>query len=380
MEQAMAVQTAAAPQTSLRAMFGMGQGQVQGDAFAMIFQQLMAGDADQLADLLAQMSGNIQDEAEDMGTKLAAEMLAMMPGMPIQVQDLATMLQSDSAVAQNTVELLSATMNTPQGRTQLPAILSQLEGLSQTAAEETEEDPLPELAPADRDFVELLSAAWKEDDSLPKAAPSTTVTLDHAAIRAAKELLQRGRKGTTETLDVESLQADVNARRYLPAEALSQKQELPVPDAEEIARQLKASILDNVSRGKNEFVVRLKPEGIGEIMVKLSENREKITLSIFTNNSQTARLISGEIAALQNALKPLNAEVQEITTVAANQQASQYSAQNQMTDQGRQFFGQQPSHEGSGSHRGGFGGSQEDGFEDTVEAGLATDDILNTYI
>ena len=40
MEQVTTVQ--AAPQTSLRQMLGMGQagGQVQGDAFAMIFQQL----------------------------------------------------------------------------------------------------------------------------------------------------------------------------------------------------------------------------------------------------------------------------------------------------------------------------------------------------
>ena len=51
-----------------------------------------------------------------------------------------------------------------------------------------------------------------------------------------------------------------------------------------------------------------------------------------------------------------------------------------MTDQGRQFFGQQPSHEGRHSHRGGVSAIQEeDGFEETVAVGLE-DEALDTYI
>ncbi len=141
---------------------------------------------------------------------------------------------------------------------------------------------------------------------------------------------------------------------------------------------MKNSIFENVAKGKNEFVVRLKPEGIGEIVVKLSEDKEKISLSILTTSTQTARLISNEVAALQNALKPLNAEVQEITTIAGNEQAAQYSAQNQMTDQGKQSHSQQePSH----SRRGQRVAGVEEDFDGTVEAGLAAgDDVLDTYI
>ena len=114
-------------------------------------------------------------------------------------------------------------------------------------------------------------------------------------------------------------------------------------------------------------------------MVRFSENKDRITLSIFTQDAQTARLISGEVAALQSALKPLNAEVQEITTVAGNEQAAQYSQQNQMTDQGRQFFDRQPSREGHGSGRG-PAAIQEESFDEAVEVGLVTDEALDTYI
>ena len=54
-------QGAAAPQTTLRGMLGMAQGgQMGGDGFAAIFQQLMGGDmeAGDLAAMLMQMTGS----------------------------------------------------------------------------------------------------------------------------------------------------------------------------------------------------------------------------------------------------------------------------------------------------------------------------------
>lgn len=378
MEQTMTVQAQAPQQQqSLRKMLGMGQVQAAGDAFAMIFQQLM-GDGETEGDIvamLAQLFGVLQDESEEMGTQMAAEMLAAMPDLA--PQDLFAMVQSDTAMMSGAANLLAASLNTPQGRAQLPMILAQADKAN---VRELAENLLngEELPQADKDFLQVLESAWKEEPQ--PAAPVTT--LDQSAIRVAKELLAKNRKEqSTETVDVESLQADVNARRFLANDGASVKQELPVPNAEEIAKQLKTGILENVARGRNEFLVRLKPEGIGEIMVKFSENKDKITLSIFTTDTQTARLISGEVAALQNALKPLNAEVQEITTVSANEQAAQYSQQNQMTDQGRQFFDRQPSQEGRGSHRGGVSAiREEESFDETVEAGLVTDDALDTYI
>lgn len=374
MEQIATVQTQAPQQQhSLRKMLGMGQGQPAGDAFAMIFQQMM-GDGDtegDIVEMLAQLFGNLQDESEEMGSLLSAEMLAMMPDLA--PQDLFAMLQNDPAMMTGAVDVLAASLNTPQGRAQLPMILAQAD---KAGNEELQELLDGELSQADKDFIQVLENAWKEE---PQPTLPVT-TLDQSAIRAAKELLAKNRKEqNTQTVDVESLQADVNSRRFLTNDAVSQKQQLPVPDAQEIAKQLKTGILENLNRGKNEFLVRLKPEGIGEILVRFSENKDRITLSIFTQDAQTARLISGEVAALQSALKPLNAEVQEITTVAGNEQAAQYSQQNQMTDQGRQFFDRQPSREGHGSGRG-PAAIQEESFDEAVEVGLVTDEALDTYI
>ena len=380
MEQVTTVQ--AAPQTSLRQMLGMGQagGQVQGDAFAMIFQQLMGdgtlgGEEGSLAALLMQMAGGLQKDQEKLGAQMAAEMLNSCPTLNPAV--MTALVQASWSADQANVEAFAAQIAAMGGKDQLDALLAQAQrGVTQAL----EELVLPEEenGTQNKDFLEMLSAAWQNKPQR-QDAKTLSAQLDHTSIREAKALMQRDRKQTvTELPDIEALQADVNARRFVPADTGSHELPPVIPDGEELAQQVKNSIFENVAKGKNEFVVRLKPEGIGEIVVKLSEDKEKISLSILTTSTQTARLISNEVAALQNALKPLNAEVQEITTIAGNEQASQYSAQNQMTDQGKQSHSQQePSH----SHRGQRVAGVEEDFDGTVEAGLAAgDDALDTYI
>lgn len=134
-------------------------------------------------------------------------------------------------------------------------------------------------------------------------------------------------------MDVESLQADVNAGRFLTAQP--EAAQLPLPSAEEIGKQLKTGILHQTAQGKSEFIVRLEPEGIGEIVVKISDDREHMALSIFTASTQAARLISNEVATLQEALRPLQVQVQQVTLLPTEQAVS-YASQSALTDQGQQ--------------------------------------------
>lgn len=373
-------QAAAAPQTSLRKMLGMTEaGQMGGDGFAAIFQQLMGGDMEtgDLAAMLMQMTGRLQKSSEELGAQMAAEMLNTMPMLSPDV--IASLVQMSWAGDESRLEALAAAMENPEAMSKLPAYLLQEEGLFPQAVEETGEEGQA-MTQENRDFLQTLNGQWVTKPAI--VGRQLTTEVDQSTIRAAKELLAkngRDKNSGTEALDVESLQADVNARRFMPSVSTPAQSPLPqIPTGEEMAQQVKSGILENAAKGISEFVVRLKPEGIGEITVKLSENREKITLSILTSDPQTARLISGEVAALQNALKPLNAEVQEITTVAAGEQAAQYSAQGQMTDQGRQSHRQ----DDRPSQRRAVGAiSAEESFEEAVESGvIADDDGLDTYI
>lgn len=170
-------------------------------------------------------------------------------------------------------------------------------------------------------LLDTLAAAWEtgtEDKSTVSTHEMDQVQFV-SAVRQVRELLAEKTRGaakeeTRQPLDVEALQAAVDSRQYVP-DTVSARQE--TPDLKEITDQLKTGILDNLRQGKNEFVVKLKPEGLGEITVKLTESKNEISLRIVTSSAAVGRMIANDVNALQNALRPLRAQVQEIVTVPA---------------------------------------------------------------
>jgi|GEM_PF-2424015 len=70
--------------------------------------------------------------------------------------------------------------------------------------------------------------------------------------------------------------------------------------------------------GKKEFVIRLSPEGLGEITVKISENNGKLSLSMVTSKPETEKLVSRHLEALKEALRPYQTEIQSVTSSAAS--------------------------------------------------------------
>jgi len=357
MEQAIAVQVAAA-QPSLRKLLSLDAGQAaSGDPFAMIFQQLMMGQGGDPEELLFPLLSDGMSEDENlMGAHMTAEMLFTMPGIPPQM--ILSQMQSSEMGLQNASNP-GAPLNDLQAN-----------GLFAAMAAEEQNVPIENENQTAQDFYTVLSKAWKEP-----VLPAMGLHFQDGAVREAKQLLANQMKQPVEAVDLEGLQNEVDAKRFFPADMMMPSQEAILPDPNEITAQLKDGILENVARGKNEFVVRLKPEGIGEIVVKLSEDKSKITLSIFTASAQTAKLISNEVASLQNALRPLHAEVQQIT-VASGGHVAEYAAQTAMDDQ-RQFSDQHNfgghSQNPTGTH------SREDSeFGNTIQQTL--EEVLDTYI
>lgn len=343
-------------QPTLRSILGgnMAQ-QMSGDAFAMIFQQMMDGD------LLAQLAQSLQKDEEEIGAQMAAEMMSIMPNM--QPDMLFPMLQGTEMNVQNLrLEL----------EQENPHMQKLQEFFSAIKTEDVQEiaEVTKKLTPDE--FYTVLSSVWKEQPTQP-----IDFRLQGDAVRAAKQMLDSEEKHPVEALDIESLQLDVDAKRFLPTDRIMQKEELIQTNTEEIVNQVKTGILDNVAKGKSEFVIRLKPEGIGEIVVKMSEDKSHISLKILTASTQTAKLISNEVTALQNALRPLHAEVQQISVVPENQ-LSEYTTQTGMTNQDNHFAGQQfanQNHDPSNRPK----NQQDVEFGSAMQSTLE-DDGLDTYI
>ena len=355
MEQIEAVQSVSKQPGFREAARAKSRGVIQGDAFAALIQQLLGSGSDDSGPF-APLEGDERGKMNEMGAQMAAEMLYMMPNVqmllqaPAQTQQLTGIVGDNSRIVSvfGTAQTVEPPVQQPEGT---PAMGAEME--------------------PDRFYSVLWDS--KREPAMPK---TEGLQWQDEAIRIAKDLLEVKKENNAPPLDIGSLQADVDMGRFLPVDGILKKHSDPLLDIPDISEQLKSGILDNVAKGKNEFIIRLQPEGIGEIVVKLSESKEKIALSIFTSNEQTARLITNEVVSLQNALRPLQAEVQQIV-VASEEYAGAYAAQTATSDQEHTF--QEHTFSGQGGHSANGRSQDGDEFENAVQAILA-DDGLDTYI
>lgn len=341
--------------------------------FAMLFGQLL-GQADAEGALedpvLGTMLSSMKDgEADDTQLRLAMEMMAGMLAAPQATEWFSA--QTDTAAADGIVQAAGAQNLLLQ---QLQARFAPAEQQVQTQADE-------DVRGTDWDaLLQTLETAWetKADGQDPSAGLAREMDRMQfaSAVRQVRELMSEKpravRDQTNRPLDVEALQAAVDSRQYVP-ETVSARSEAPA--LHEIADQLKTGILDNLRQGKNEFVVKLKPEGLGEITVKLTESKNEISLRIVTSSTAVGKMIADEVNALQNALRPLRAQVQEIVTVPAAQE----NAAGAMLagGQGEQQFAWHYQNQQQGG-----GTRADDGadFEEFVEEAVPDDANVNVLI
>lgn len=190
-----------------------------------------------------------------------------------------------------------------------------------------------------------------------------------------KALAEQPDKSPVTQVDVEALQHKAD---HTDLNALSFSQDKAGVKPDDLVNQVKAQILQSRAEGKDEFVVKLKPESLGEITIKMQEHEGKITLSILTASAQTAKLLNESVDALRLSLRPLQAEVREI--IPRPEEPAQ-SQQGSWTGGGFESFQQQyggrQAHTPQGNSQ--FGVPLEPEPSDPT-APLMAEDGLNTYI
>ncbi|WP_455438085.1 flagellar hook-length control protein FliK [Hungatella hathewayi] len=79
-----------------------------------------------------------------------------------------------------------------------------------------------------------------------------------------------------------------------------------------VAEQLKAGVEQGMKRELSEFTIKLKPEGLGEIVVHMASAGGRTSVSIGVANPETEKLINSQMMSLKEMLEPLHAEVEEV--------------------------------------------------------------------
>lgn len=240
---------------------------------------------------------------------------------------------------------------------QVTAVMKQVMGQTAQAGERIEysvasgnREPLGILVGAKGMGLELPAAQYGQ---LPEARSQQGDTKQlfmvqrqfRDTVDAVKSRLQKQQDpAKTEEVYVDQLQSQVDSQKTLAGIAVK-KAEAPSVEPK-LLEQLQTGIAEKLQKGESEFILRLKPEALGEITVKLIEKAGKTTLSIVTASSQTAKLINGDLAVLREVLRPMQVEVKEAVqhTVEANRNGLnfEFSGEQRFTDGRQSFGGKQP--------------------------------------
>lgn len=160
------------------------------------------------------------------------------------------------------------------------------------------------------------------------------------AVALVKQQAQQKQQDSSEAelLDVDALQMHANAQRpQLEGQVKMQQvqansNEQPV----DLAKQISEKMLLHLEKGEREFTMKLNPESLGEITVKLLQKDGKMTLSIAAASETTVKLLNGEMEALRMAVRPMQVEVRQ--AVVQTQDADGQNMQQQMDMSSGQFF------------------------------------------
>lgn len=129
------------------------------------------------------------------------------------------------------------------------------------------------------------------------------------------------------------------------------------------AAQNEASVVSQVKDGleqgmKNqlkEFTIHLRPEGLGDVIVKMVSQDGKVTVNIGASNSETQKLINSQMTSLKEMLEPLHAEVGEV--YHSSQESMSFTGYNQnMSENQRQQTGH---YQGNPNYGGGYTEDEE---------------------
>lgn len=298
----------------------------------------------------AALASQLKKSAETLGTQLNTEMLSINPLIGLMLSGQAT--QTDSGATQQTA-LLDAlgqiqSLNTSQDSSLVSELLVQVQQPVNVAEPLAVENTALPTA-----FAAALQTTTNDSDITASAIMAiVTPASDDAsvlqgqsqfgrAINQAQQLLKE--TNSTKTADVteidfDELQKKVDFGTFL--RGLSNVNSTDTPDAatenttplasQEIFSQIKTAVAQHDQNGATDFTIKLSPEGLGEITVKLLSDGEKMTLSLTATNANVQRLLGSELNNLRDIMRPYNVEVSQVvqTNEAQNMNMQQFGQQS----------------------------------------------------
>lgn len=206
------------------------------------------------------------------------------------------------------------------------------------------------------------------------------------SLRQAKASMKGENLGTIKPKEEFNINAEATIRPQasveVPGEVVKTDETMAKFD---VANQIEDKILENInSKDDKTFTMKLRPADLGEITVKLEKVEGRVVVEIVTALTETSKVINEQMAALKQALVPLNAEIKEATV----QPTSGSEVMEQFNMSGDGFANQQFANQQFNSHRGTFsenrsydvGNDEVDGQVEEARNNQTLNQGVNMYI
>lgn len=333
------------------------------------------------------------------GTNSTNVLMSLLGSSASGFSALQTLSQNSGNVSQDTLTqllgLLTQSPDAANGSDTVQTLLQQLAGVSQgdtaatqlTALLSGQNSATANLDPATAGILSQLNAqttvnaASTDENAGDESLLSQQQSYSRTIARAKELLTKTASSDTEESQSADKLHSSLGASKTVTPFEL-QLLNAAKTESAPLTQQLTEGLKSNLSLGKSEFTMSLKPESLGEITVKLTEEAGRSVLTITTASAATAKLLNSDLDALKAAMAPLNVRVNEaVTQTAAPQQSG-----SQLFDMaGQQFAGQQQQQQFAQQFAARQNGSynsagRQTGDETLYTAQAAADSTARTYV
>lgn len=318
------------------------------DPFAQIILQLLQNGAMLKTEPEAQGQAGGEVANTNVVTSVPMQTITNLPQIPMQEQQIAaqlteplTELQPEQIMAQ---QQMQSEVQEQQG---MSAFTTEAKsGISEQAEGMQESTPVSpkaqQQALQQMDRMDLKQGAEGKE---PSSKLGQQLKLEQAMRQTTEQVRNRSttkdqRSQQTKELDVDALQVQAETHRAVLNERISlahtgqSEKRLSGGFEKQIAEELYAGL----ANGKSEFIIRLKPQTLGEVTVKLTEKDGQMTLRLSAVNEKTVKLLNNQLDALREAVRPMQVEVKQV--VGQSQSADGQNLSQQMDMSGGHFFQQ----------------------------------------
>lgn len=257
---------------------------------------------------------------------------------------------------QNAMEMLSALLMTAD-----PQLVQQMTASAETEVQDVLQAPLQNMP---QEKAAMTEAPVQKQETAEAPVPFTVetakVTVQPKEQTEADDLMLEGqfRNAVQKAKEIEPEKAAPKAElagtavtgekaEAVQVQEPQAKAEKPELDTAHLTRELTRTVPRALAEGKQEFTMKLKPEGLGEITVRLTQDAGKTAVTIATALPETEKLIGAQLGVLQKALEPMGVTVRQ---ESAEQLQTQQAQQQGMADQQREFLMWQQSRQNKARH------------------------------